>query len=89
MSKDPYSVLKYPVGNEKAVGLVQRENKLTFIVDMKANKKQIKQAVEEAFSIKVDKVNTLISMKGEKKAYVKLSKEFNAEDVMTNMGVNI
>ncbi len=84
---DPLKVIKYPLVTEKAVRLMERENKLTFIVDRKATKKDIKEAVEKLFGVKVEKVNTLITPKGEKKAYVKLKKEYKAIDVATKLGV--
>lgn len=83
---DIYSVIKYPVSTEKAIRLMETENKLTVIVDKKANKPEIKQAAEEMFKIKVIKVNTLIS-KGKKKAYLKLSKDTPAIDVATQLGL--
>ncbi|KAH0517401.1 40S ribosomal protein S18 [Microtus ochrogaster] len=45
------------------------DNTLVFIVDIKANKHQIKQAVKKLYDIDVAKVNTLIRPNGEKKAY--------------------
>lgn len=84
---DPLKVIKYPLVTEKAVRLMERENKLTFIVSKKASKKDIKEAVEKLFGVKVEKVNVLITPKGEKKAYIKLSKEHKAIDVATKLGV--
>ncbi|MDV3103052.1 50S ribosomal protein L23 [Thermococcus waiotapuensis] len=84
---DPYKVIVRPVVTEKAVSLIEKENKLTFIVDKRATKQDIKRAVEEMFQVKVEKVNTLITMKGEKKAYVKLKPEYNASEVAARMGL--
>jgi len=72
---------------EKSVGLVERENKLVFVVDRKADKTQIKEAVEKAFEVKVASVNTEITSSGEKKAFVKLKPEFKAADVAVKLGV--
>ena len=55
---DPRDVLLAPVISEKSYGLLD-ENKYTFIVDPRANKTQIKIAVEKAFDVKVSDVNTL------------------------------
>ncbi|MDT3395704.1 50S ribosomal protein L23 [Streptomyces sp. B1866] len=55
---DPRDVLLKPVVSEKSYALLD-ENKYTFIVDPRANKTQIKQAVEAVFSVKVTGVNTL------------------------------
>ncbi|MFH1455527.1 MAG: 50S ribosomal protein L23 [archaeon] len=82
-----YQILKYPKTTEKAVKIMEAENKLMFIVDRKATKPQIKKAVEEEFKVKVLKVNTLIMPTGEKKAYLKLSMETPAIDVITKLGL--
>ena len=42
--KDPYSIIKNPVSTEKAVRLMESENKLLFAVNKEANKRQIKEA---------------------------------------------
>lgn len=83
---DSYKIIKYPLTTEKSVRLMEKENKITFIVDKKASKLEIKSAVEDLFKVKVVKVNTLINM-GEKKAYVKLSKESKALDIATQLGL--
>lgn len=85
--KDPYEIVKNPLATEKAVRIMEAENKLIFIVDKKATKQEIKKAVEELFKVKVKKVNTLIDMKGRKKAYLKLSAETPAIDIATQMGM--
>ena len=84
---DPYKVIIRPLVTEKAVSLVEKENKLTFIVDRRATKQDIKRAVEEAFNVKVEKVNTLITPRGEKKAYVKLKPEYNASEIAARIGL--
>ncbi|MCD6373745.1 MAG: 50S ribosomal protein L23 [Thermococcus sp.] len=84
---DPYKVIIKPVVTEKAVAMIENENKLTFIVDRRATKTDIKRAVEEMFNVKVEKVNTLITMRGEKKAYVKLKPEYNASEVAARIGL--
>lgn len=80
-------VIKYPLSTEKSIRLMEAENKLTFIVEKKATKQDIKKAVEELFKIKVVKVNSFVTFGGEKKAYVKLSKEKSALDVATQLGL--
>ncbi|MCD6402871.1 MAG: 50S ribosomal protein L23 [Candidatus Aenigmarchaeota archaeon] len=87
MVVDPWKILLYPHMSEKSVSLVEKENKIVFIVDRKANKKQIKEAFEKAFNVKVEKVNTEITMKGEKKAYIKLKPEYKAIDVAVKLGM--
>lgn len=58
-------VIKAPIITEKTSALAEK-NVITFSVDPKANKTQIKQAVEKMFDVKVDKVNT-INVKPKKK----------------------
>jgi large subunit ribosomal protein L23 len=62
---DPRDVLLKPVISEKSYALLD-ENKYTFIVDPRANKTQIRQAVEAVFSVKVLGVNT-INRQGKRK----------------------
>jgi len=58
LNKDPRDILLAPVVSEKSYGLLD-EGKYTFIVDPRANKTEIKIAVENVFGVKVDSVNTL------------------------------
>jgi large subunit ribosomal protein L23 len=58
LNKDPRDVLLAPVVSEKSYGLLD-EGKYTFIVDPRANKTEIKIAVERVFGVKVASVNTL------------------------------
>ncbi|XP_075855371.1 large ribosomal subunit protein uL23-like [Microcebus murinus] len=67
---DHYAIIKFPLTTESALKKIEDNNTLVFIVDIKANKHQIKQAVKKLCDIHVAKVNTLIRPDGEKKAYV-------------------
>ena len=58
LNKNPRDILLAPVVSEKSYGLLD-EGKYTFIVDPRANKTEIKIAVERVFGVKVDSVNTL------------------------------
>lgn len=58
-----------------------------FIVDLRANKKQIKDAVEKMYEIKAQKVNTLVRPDGQKKAYVRLTPETDGLDVANKIGI--
>ena len=58
LGKDPRDILLAPVVSEKTYGLLD-EGKYTFVVDPRANKTEIKIAVEQVFGVKVDSVNTL------------------------------
>ena len=82
-----YKIIIRPVHSEKALTLIDRENTLTFIVDRRATKHDIKRAVEMIFGVKVLKVRTLITSKGEKKAYVKLAPEYKASEVAAQLGI--
>lgn len=55
---DPRDILLSPVVSEKSYSLID-ENKYTFLVDPRANKTQIKIAVEQVFGVKVVSVNTI------------------------------
>jgi large subunit ribosomal protein L23 len=55
---EPLSVLIRPVVSEKTYGLMD-QNVYVFVVDPRANKIEIRHAVEQAFGVRVDKVNTL------------------------------
>ncbi|NPA23407.1 MAG: 50S ribosomal protein L23 [Crenarchaeota archaeon] len=72
---------------EKSLRLAERENKITIIVRRECTKKQIRDTVEKLYNVKVVKVNTLITPQGEKKAYVKLSPEHNAMDLLSRLGL--
>lgn len=77
----------YPVTNEKAIGLIELQNTLTFVVEISATKPLIKKDVEDLFEVKVASVNTLITPTGIKKAYVKLKEGFKADDVAAKLKI--
>lgn len=81
------SIIIKPVSTEKSFKLIERENKLVFVVDPKANKRAVREAVEKLFNVKVDGVNMMRSIKGEKKAIVKLAKEYNAMDLASRIKI--
>ena len=58
VAKDPRDILIAPVVSEKSYGLLD-EGKYTFIVDPRANKTEIKIAIEQIFDVKVASVNTI------------------------------
>lgn len=57
INKDPRDIILAPVVSEKSYGMID-EGKYTFIVDPRANKTEIKLAVEKIFNVKVGSVNT-------------------------------
>ena len=58
LNKDPRDVILKPVVSEKSYGLID-EGKYTFLVDPRADKTEIKLAVEKIFGVKVASVNTI------------------------------
>ena len=80
-------VVRYPLLSEDAVTLLEAENKITFIVDAICDKHDIKRAIEELYEVKVDRVRTLITPEGDKKAFVKLTPDFKAADLAVRLGI--
>ena len=85
--KDITNVIKYPSLSEKAVSLIDSQNKLVFIVDNNATKQDVKEALKKLFNVTVDKVNIIHDRRNKKKAIVKLNKKHNAEDIATELGI--
>merc|ERR1711959_883109 len=83
---DRYTIIKYPLATESAMKKIENNN-LVFVVDVRANKFQIKEAVKELYDIQTQRINTLVRPDGNKKAYVKLTPEFEALDVANKIGV--
>ncbi|XP_048222346.1 60S ribosomal protein L23a-like [Perognathus longimembris pacificus] len=84
---DHYAIIKFHLTTESAMKKTEDNNTLVFIVDVKANKHQIKQAVKKLYDIDVAKVNTLIRPDGRKKAYVRLGPDYDALDVANKIGI--
>jgi large subunit ribosomal protein L23 len=84
---EPYDVILYPLMTEAASLMVEKENKLVFMVSLKATKGEVKKAVEKLYEVRVEKVNVLTTPQGEKKAFVKLHPDFKAADVAIKLGI--
>lgn len=84
---EAYNVIEHPISTEKAMRLMESENKLVFDVAFKASKHDIKAALEEIFNTKVVKVNTIITPSGRKHAYVRFTAETPAIDIATQLGI--
>ncbi|MCP2619888.1 50S ribosomal protein L23 [Candidatus Aminicenantes bacterium AC-334-K16] len=83
--KDPYQIIIRPVITEKSTWLKEKNREICFEVDPRANKIEIKRAVEQLFKVKVERVRVM-NKKGKerrvgrnigrkrnwKKAYIKL-----------------
>lgn len=79
-------MLLKPVTSEKAVKMIELDNTMLFITEKRASKPEIQKEVEKMFSVKVEKVRTLIK-NNQKHAYVKLNKANPAIDIATKLGM--
>lgn len=84
---DPYNIILYPLMTESASLLVEKENKIVFMVDLKAGKSDVKKAIEQLYEVKVLHVNMQITPRGEKKAFVKLHPDYKAADIAIRLGI--
>jgi len=75
-----------PIATEKAIMKIETENVLTFLVDQKCTKQEIKKEIEDLFKIKIDKIRTQIR-NNQKIVYVKLNKKNLAIDLATKLGL--
>merc|ERR1712060_246613 len=82
---DQYQILKYPLTTESAMKKIEDNNTLVFIVDTRVSKST--EAVRRMYEIKTAKVNTLIRPDGLKKAYVRLTTDYDALDVANKIGI--
>jgi len=81
------SVVHYPLMTEKAMNVMDFDNKLQFVVDTDADKPTIAQDVEEQFDVTVENVNTQVTMDGNKKATVTLGEGDDAQEIASRIGV--
>jgi len=86
-TNDALSLIREPLTTEHAMKKIEDENTLVFIVSPMATKNKIKRAIKEQYDVEIAKVNTLIRPDGLKKAYVKLSADFDALDVANKIGI--
>lgn len=80
-------MILYPLMTESASLLVEKENKIIFMVDLKAGKSDVKRAVEQLYEVRVEHVNMQITPRGEKKAFVKLHPDYKASDIAIRLGI--
>jgi ribosomal protein uL23 len=80
-------MIKHPLSTEKAIRLMEAENKMVFIVDSRATKPEIRTEIEKLFEVKVLAVRTLNDTKGRKKAIVTFSPETPAIDIASRLGL--
>lgn len=72
----PHDIIIRPIITEESMD-VMAEGKYTFVVDKKANRSEIKKAIEEVFDVKVDKVNTMNMIGKEKRMGVHVGRRAN------------
>jgi large subunit ribosomal protein L23 len=85
-AEDALEIVFRPYVTEKTFDLIERQNKIVFLVDERASKHKIKQAIETLYEVKVQSINTSISVTG-KKAYVRLAPESPASDLASKLGL--
>jgi len=78
---DEHRVIIHPLNTESAMKKIEENNTLVFIVDIKANKRQIKEALKKLYDIDTIKINTLIRPDGSKKAFARLTADVDALDI--------
>ncbi|KAI1008080.1 hypothetical protein K3495_g156 [Podosphaera aphanis] len=78
---DEHKVIIHPLNTESAMKRIEENNTLVFIVDIKANKRQIKEALKKLYDIDTIKINTLIRPDGSKKAFARLTADVDALDI--------
>ena len=79
-------ILLHAYVTEKAMDEMERQNKLEFVVDRRANRIQVRQAVEELYKAKVAKVTIKVGRQG-KIATVRFTKDYSSEDIGSRAGV--
>jgi large subunit ribosomal protein L23Ae len=84
---DKYSILRNPMSTETIMKMIEDQNTLVFITDLRATKKQILNAFRKMYDVKVEKVRTLINTNGKKKAFIKLPKTIEAIEVASKIGI--
>ena len=84
---DANRILKNPLATEKAMEALENNNTLTFLVDLKSNKHQIKKAIKDVYDVEVAKVNTLVRPDGQKKALIHLQPDHDAVDIANKIGL--
>ncbi len=75
----------YALTTEKAVGEIERENKLTFVVESRATKADVKKEIETRYGERVVGVNTLRALDGRKKAVVRFERAGAASDLAAKL----
>jgi large subunit ribosomal protein L23 len=86
MTSLQHRIILHAYVTEKSMDEMERQNKLEFVVDRRADRAAIRKAVEETYNCKVAKVTVKIVRTG-KIATVRFTKDFSAEDIGGRAGV--
>jgi LSU ribosomal protein L23P len=81
------NVLLAPHVTEKSISMIERFNTLTFVVDSRSTKSDIKAAVQSLYDVKVERVRTINTIDNKKKAFVRLKPEYKAQEIATRLGI--
>ena len=84
---DRYSILLAPCTSERFYKKMENENTIIFYVSPKANKTQIKKAFKDAFGVVPQRVNTMNTILGRKKAFIKIPKSNEASEIANKIGL--
>ena len=80
-------IIKSPYITEKVTGMIDSNNTLEFLVNIRSTKPEIKKALEELYDVEILSVRTMITSRGKKKAIVKLAKDGGANELATRLGL--
>ena len=81
-----HSIILRPYITEKTFNLIEKENKLTFIVADRASKKDVSEAIETMYEGNVKEVNIFRTIQG-KKAIIRFAKDDEARQLATRLGL--
>ncbi|HKN06731.1 MAG TPA: 50S ribosomal protein L23 [Thermoplasmata archaeon] len=81
-----HRIILHAYVTEKSMDEMERQNKLEFVVDRRANRSEIRAAIEGIYQCKVAKITVKIVRVG-KIATIRFTKEFSAEDIGGRAGV--
>ena len=84
---DRYSILLAPCSSERFYKKMENENTIIFYVNQKSNKQEIKKAFKDAFNVLPQRVNTMNTILGRKKAFIKLPKTTEASEIASKIGL--
>ena len=84
---DRFSILVSPCTSERFYKKMETENTIIFYVDARSNKQEIKAAFKEAFGVLPERVNTLNTVGGRKKAYIKVPRTTEASEIANKIGL--